>query len=119
MTRPSDIQRTPLEKGSGHAESTEIESKREPAFHWLALLCNIGAVYWVYFIVSGATFDNGNPGDMMGGLRPFVYGLVCLFVGCIFAIIGFLRRERLNILTKISSTSSIIGFVLGLMALAG
>lgn len=119
MKPHSDIQGTSWGKNSGHAEPTSQENRRAPVFHSLALIGNIFAIYWVYFIVSGATFDNGNPGDMMGGLRPFVYGLGCFFISCIFAVIGFLRSERLNIITKISSSFSIIGFILGLMTFAG
>jgi len=118
MKSQSGMQKTSREKSKGHAEPTAKENRRAQVFHSLALIGNVFAIYWVYFIVSGATFDNGNPGDMMGGLRPFVYGLGCFFISCIFAIIGFLRSERLNIITKISSSFSIIGFILGLMVFA-
>lgn len=92
------------------------DQKSFPIFHHLAMAPTIFAGYWVYYIISGNTIQNNDAGDMMGSLRPFVYATGCFFISAVFASIGFLRSERLNNFTMISSTFAIVGFILGLLS---
>jgi hypothetical protein len=85
-----------------------------PVFHTVSLFLNIAAVLFATYLYGGFYEIDGH--KLMDGMQFVLLSVLCFGISGISAVIGFARRERLNLATKISSVAAII---LGVVFVAG
>ena len=77
-----------------------------PVFHAISLCLSLVAILSAAYLYGGFyQIDRHSP---MDGVQFILLSALCFVVGGVSAVIGLARRERLNLLMKISSVTAIV-----------